>query len=165
MLQSNLFDRAQDLVKKVTEEEPMSEDGALKVASAIFKRDVLSIVTDTFQRFLDVLKTKQGETETFRNFETRFEAQVCRLNASCSGSTLPSALLSFLLLANSRIDSSQRVSIISAAAPVGSGTADATATDVLSLISYDSIVSVVRVCGDPEKLPQSSSRFHDRTVV
>ena len=45
-LQSQLFGRALDLFKKVSPEDIESEYRALRVASAIHKHDVLSVVTD-----------------------------------------------------------------------------------------------------------------------
>ena len=158
ILQSQLYDRALDLVKKVPADKIQSDDGALEVASAIYKQDVLSIVTDTFHRFLDLLRTKQGDSETYKNFENRFDAQVCKLNATCSGSELPSALVSFLLLANSRIDASQRVSILSAAAPIGSGNTDRSSSHILSLLQYSNVASIVRACDEPKKPFQSATR-------
>lgn len=160
VLQSQLYGRAVDLVKKLSADEIEAEDGALKVASAMFKQDVLSIVTDTFHRFLEVLRTKQGDSESYKNYEMRFAAQVCRLNATCEGSELPSALVAFLLLANSRIDAAQRVSILSAAAPIGSmkDATDRDGKDILSMLSYADIASIVRDCDEPKKPLQSNGR-------
>lgn len=135
-----------DVAKKLTSDEIESEDGAIK-ASAVHKKDVLSVVTDTFNRFLEVLRTKQG-TESLKNFETRFDA----LNATRSGSELPSALVSFIFLANSRIDTSQKVPILSAAAPIGSADANVS-RQVPSMISYSSIASIVRACDEPKRPP------------
>lgn len=75
-----------------------AHDCDIKLALAIHKQDGISIINDTFQRFFQVLATKHGDSETYRNFETRFDASVCRLNASCPGSELPSAILSFQCL-------------------------------------------------------------------
>ena len=158
ILQSQLYERALDLVKKIPNAKIESDTGALEVASCIHKKDVLSIVTDTFHRFLELLRTKQGDSESYKNFETRFDAQVCRLNATCSGSELPSALVSFLLLANSKIDSSQRVSILSAAAPIGTDVTEQDGADVLSLLKYGDVASIVRACDEPRRPFQSSAR-------
>ena len=159
ILQSQLYDRAVDLVKKLTPDEIESEDGALKVALAIHKQDVLSIVTETFHNFLDLLKTKQAESDSFKNFETRFDAQICKLNASCEGAELPSALVSFLLLANSRIDTAQRVSILSSAVPTGSVVSDEDSyPEILSSISYPDIAAVLRACDEPRR-PMQTQRY------
>ena len=160
VLKSQFYGRAIDLVKKLSPDEIEADNGALNVASAIFKQYVLSIVTDTFHRFLDVLRTRQGEGETYNNFETRFDAQICKLNATCEVSELPSALVDFLLLANSKIGASQRVSILSAAAPIGSmkDVSDRDGKEVLYMISYGDIASVVRACDEPKKSLQSDVR-------
>ena len=88
VLLSQIYGRATDLVKKVPLEDVEYEDGAMHIARAILKRDRLSVVTDTFHRYLELMRTKQVDNETFKNFETRFDSQVCRFNASCKGSEL-----------------------------------------------------------------------------
>ena len=158
ILQSQLYDRALDLAQKLTQDEVESENGAIKIASVIYKRDVLSVVTDTFHQFLELLQTKQGMNESYQNFETRFDANVCRLNTTCSGAKLPSAVLSFLLLANSRIDSAQRVSILSASYPTEQVNVDDDMKDILEQLSYDKVASVVRACDEPSRLTHSSSQ-------
>ena len=66
--------------------------------------------------------------------------------------------VSFLLLANSKIDASQRVSILSAAAPIGTDVTDQDGADVLSLLKYGDIASIVRACDEPRRPFQSSAR-------
>lgn len=157
---SQLYGRAIDLAKRLSSEEIESEEGARNVANAVHKKDVLSVETDNFHRFLDVLRTKLGENESYKNFETRFDAQVYRLNATCSGAELSPALASFLLLAISRI-TTQLVSILSAAAPTvreqaNAGTNNA---DILSQISYNDIASILRACDEPKKPFQSDRKL------
>ena len=152
-------------MKKLTPEEIESEDGALKVALAIHKQDVLSVVTDTFHHFLDLLRTKQSDTESFKNFETRFDAQVWKRNATCKGAELPLALFSFLLLANSRIDTAQRVSILSSAIPTGSDLSEESSySELLSSISYSDIATVLRACDEPRRPMQIYRNSLDRNV-
>ena len=158
ILQSQLYDRALDLAQKLTQDGVESENGAIKIASVIYKRDVLSVVTDTFHQFLELLQTKQDMNETYQNFETRFDANVCRLNTTCSGAKLPSAVLSFLLLTNSRIDSSQRASILSASCPTEKVNVEDDMKDILEQVSYEKVASVVRDCDEPSRLMQSSSQ-------
>ncbi len=43
--------------------------------NAVHKRDPLAVVSEVYQDFVDLLKTKRGPTEGFKNFESRFEAQ------------------------------------------------------------------------------------------
>ena len=165
VLLSQIYGRATNLVKKVPQEDVESEDGAMHVARAIHKRDLLSVVTDTFHRYLELMRTKQGDNETFKNFETRFDSQVSRFNASCKGSELPPALFSFLLLANSRIDTSQRISIISSALPRETDIVDKEAKDILAMIKYDDIATVVRACDEPKKLLQTPRASHVMAVT
>ena len=151
VLLSQIYGRAIDWVKTVPQEEVESHGGAMLIARAIHKRDLLSVVTDKFHRFLELMQTKQGDNETFKNFETSFDAQVSRFNASCKSSELPFAFVSFLLLANSRIDTSQRTSIISSALPRETDIVDKETKNILAMIKYDDIATVVRACDEPKK--------------
>lgn len=123
----------------------------MAVASALCKQYVLSIVTDTFRRFLDLLRTKQDDNESHEKFETRFDAKVCKLNSTCAASELPPSLDSFLPLDNSCLDSTQRIYNPSDAALIGSATTDRTAKEILSLLHYSDISLIVRACDEPKK--------------
>ena len=154
-LQSQLYDRAQDIAQKFELDQIEKDDGALRAASVIYKRDVLSVVTDTFRQLISLLQTKQADNDSFKNSETRFDAQVCKLNATCSGAKLPSALLSFMMLANSRIESSQRVSILSASCPTEEISSDADMNEILKRLTYEKVASIVRACDEPSRLTAS----------
>lgn len=146
VIQSQLFGRALDLSQKLSADEIGSVDGALNVAKCIHKRDALSAVSYSFQRYLDVFNTKQGDNETFLNFETRFDAQVSRFHASCSGSKLPDALIGFMLLANSKVSAAELVSILAAAAPKEALEEGA---NILDQVEYGKIASIFRACDKP----------------
>ena len=53
-----------------------SDGGTDAIVKAIYKRDALSVVSDVYQLFLGLLKTKHGLIESFKNFESRFDAHV-----------------------------------------------------------------------------------------
>lgn len=80
-------------MKKIPLAKIESDTGALELASCIHTKHVLSLVTDKFHCFLELLRTRQGDSESCEKFETRFDAQVCGLNATCAGSELPFALI------------------------------------------------------------------------
>ena len=90
------------------------------------------------------MRRKQRDSETFKNFETRFISHVSRFNSSRKGSELPSALVSFLLLANSRIGTSQSFSFISAALHRETDIENKEAKDILPMIKFYDIATVVR---------------------
>lgn len=72
MLQSQLYGRARDLVKKIDPEDIKKEGGALLIVDAICKRDPLSVMSEVCTEFNEVLNTKRGSNESFLNFESRF---------------------------------------------------------------------------------------------
>ena len=64
---------------------------------------------------MHLLSIKRGNTEIYRNFESRFASSVANLNSHAQNA-LTESLTAFILLENSNIDSNQRNSILSAAA-------------------------------------------------
>ena len=166
VLQSQLFDRAADLAEKLTETEIMSEDGALIIAKTIHKVDPLSAVTDAFQKFQQVLNTKRGQTETFRNFEQRFDSVTCKYNAANPNSPLPSSLTAFLLLANSGCDENKRVSILAAIAPRTDTKSkdDPDFTASTSTIKYEDVASILRSCDSAASRSSSQPGSSSTTI-
>lgn len=117
MLQSNLFGRSKDLCKKVPDSVIQSATGVAAIVRALYKRNPLSTVSLVYQDFLTVLGTKRGSNETFRNFEPRFASKVSKFNSHSASFELAEALTAFMLLANSGVDSSQRIFVLAAATP------------------------------------------------
>ena len=74
MLQSQLYGRTRDVVKKVDPADIKKEGGAQLIVNAIYKRDPLSVMSEVYTAFNEVLNTKRGTSESFQNFESRFEA-------------------------------------------------------------------------------------------
>lgn len=81
MLQSQLYGSASDLCKKNSSEEIQSDAGVEAAIRTVYKHDPLAVVNDLCSIFLKVLNTKRGTNETFKNFESRFKAQVSKLNS------------------------------------------------------------------------------------
>ena len=84
----------------------------MQIARAIHKSDSLSWVNGAFRKFQDLLSVTRGSTESMINFESRFDAALCRLNAVCKDSQLPDTIFAFLVLSHAHIDTSQRISIL-----------------------------------------------------
>lgn len=147
MLQSQLFGRARDLVKKIDDEVIHSPDGAYAIVKAIHKRDALSAVSSVYQDFLRLLGTKRATNESFKNYEARFEAQLSRFHAHSNSCFLPDALTAFMLLANANVDTSQRISVLAASSPRDtSKDAEFTTESYLNKVHYEAIASVLRQC-------------------
>ena len=160
MLQSHLYGRAKDLCKKIPDEMIQSAGGLQEIVNTIHKRDPLSAVGSVYQDFVSVMNTKRGNTESFRNFESRFSATVSKFNAHASSCVLPESLMAFMLLANSALDTTQRVSVLAAASPSEVQSSDATTTeDYLKAVSYESVATVLRQCdkskGEAESLQRT----------
>lgn len=169
MLQSQLYGRARDLCKAIPDSTIRSDQGAEAIVQALYKRDPLAVVSDVFQDFLTLMNTKRNHTESFKNFESRFQAQVSRLNAHGSEAKLSESLVAFALLANADVDNNQRVSVLANAAPRGSTlSSHATTNDYLEAVSYEAIASVLRQCdkmklgnGDSSSRALSSNAAHN----
>lgn len=85
---------------------------------------------------------------------------MCRLNSTCSDSEFPSALVSCLLLSSFKIHASQRISILSAPALMGTSNTDQEEAGVLSLLKYADISSIVRASDEPRRPFQSQARSY-----
>ena len=93
-----------------------------------------------------LLSTKRSSNENYPNFESRFTAAVSKLN-SHAANTLPESLTAFMPMANSSIDSNQRISILVAATAQSSELISSTASEeLLKSVKYDLFVSILKQC-------------------
>ena len=166
ILQSQLFGRASDICEKFEDAVIQSEGGAMAIARAIHKQDSLSAITDSFAKFMQVLSSKCGDNESFVSFESRFDAQVCKYNATANDDTLPESLISFLLLANANIDDNQRTSILAAVAPKNSVDETNTEEDenAMKKINYKNVASIIRACDKPKANVDDSANKASNTL-
>ena len=165
MLQSQLFGRALELVKQVDGELIRSDEGAMAIARAMHKQDPLSVISDTYQKSSQLLQTTRGDQESFKNFESRFQAQVCRCNATSSSVKLPESLVAFVLLNNSRAENNQRVSILAAAVPKQSQTSShSECSSVLESLKYQDVATVLRA-SDKARYFEHSGNSQQRSVL
>lgn len=74
-------------------------------------REPLSIISDTYFKFQEVVPTVCGRSKTFCGFEFRLEAAVSNYHTVCNNAKLTSFLLAFVLLSKAQFDGSERVSI------------------------------------------------------
>ena len=144
ILKSQLFGRAVHLIEKVPDDEITAVDGAMAVAKCIYKCDPLSVVMDTFAKFNGLLQTIRGSNESFVNYESRFEAAVCRNQGATS--SLPESLVGFIMITNARLEDTQRVSVLSAVAPKSDveETSHENVSVLLNKIKYEDSASIIR---------------------
>ena len=88
MLQSQLFGRARDLCMKISSDIIESDDGPDAIVNEIHKRDALAVVSEVYNDFLELLNTKRGTSESFLNFERRFEAKTSKFNSNATTTKL-----------------------------------------------------------------------------
>eukprot|EP00171_Calliarthron_tuberculosum_P001315 IDg1315t1 len=164
MLQSQLFGRARDLCKGIPSSDIQSPTGTAAIVRAVYKRDPLTVVSEVYYDFLSLLNLKRGSNESFKGYESRFEAQVSKFNAHSQKFTVPEALTAFMLLANSGVDSGQRISVLAAAAPSEEKCNPETSKtdDYLAAVSYRSIASVLRQC---DKMAYGQSSQHQNGIT
>jgi len=159
MLQSQLFGRARDLVKKIDPETIQSDTGAAEIVKVVHKRDPLAVVSEVYQDFTTVLGTKRGNSESFKNFESRFDSQVSKFNAHATTTKLPDSLVAFMLLANANVENNQRISVLAAASPKESDFENAATTEqFLESVSYSAIASIIRQCDKSSDPPSATPR-------
>lgn len=166
VLQSRLYGRAKELCKNVPDFLIQSTSGAEAIVKAIYKRDALSTVSDVYQDFMNFLNLECGRNETFRNFESSFEAQVSKFNEHSNLCKTPASLTALFLLANSNVDTGQHNSLLAAAAL--STDVDASKTnDNFDAIGYSSTASGLRQCERSkhhEATSPSTSALHANSV-
>ena len=157
VLQSHLYGRAKDLCDCLEDDEIASDKGAQLIVNTVYKKDPLSVVTCVYTELQKLLSIQRGGNELFKNFESRFEAQLSKFNALGSSVSLPESMSALVLLANSRVDSSQRISILAAAAPKESKlSSTASIDDYVRAVKYEAIASVLRQCDDSSSSVQST---------
>ena len=159
-LKSQLFGRAKDLCSGITNEELLGDDGVKKITEAIYQRDALSVVSEAFRAFNLLWNTRRSNTESMKNFESRFSAQVAKFNSISDTTKLPECITALMLLSNSAIDDTQRISVMAAAAPSDQHlNGQSTNDQFLSAITYQSVASVVKQCDKSSQHPAEGSHL------
>lgn len=144
ILQSQLYDRTHDLVRMLSNETIQGSEGADATVSSVYKRDPLAAMSEVYTDFIAFLNTKRGQLESLKS-EALFEASAPKFNSEPTLSKLPDSILAFLILANSNVDSSQRISVLATSTPRDSdSTRDSITDDFLKAVSYGKIYSVLR---------------------
>lgn len=102
--------------------------------------------SEVYQNFTSFLSMKRASNETFKNFESRFVAQVSKFNMNSSSSEVPEALTAFILFATSAVENGQSISVLAAASIGTPLDASATTDEYLPTVSHEKVASVLRQC-------------------
>ena len=89
MLKSQLFSGAADLCKGLLNAEIISANGGQKIVDCVYQRHALAVVSDVYQEFMNLLGTKRGNSASFKNFESRFSAQIAKYHAHFTEVQIP----------------------------------------------------------------------------
>ena len=156
ILKSQLFGQAEDLCSELTNEQLKEADGVNLIINKVYERDALSVVSETYDYFNSLWSTRRKPNESFKTFEKRFTAALSKFNSIANATKLPPCITALMLLSNSSVDHNQRVSILAAIAPNNDQfSEDSSNDDYLSVVTYNSVASVVKQCDRSE--PQQSN--------
>lgn len=90
ILKSQCYGNAKHIVKSVSKQNICSESGAPHIVSAVHKRDHLSFLSDVFVNFNGLRTAKHHNKNIVKNFKSKFEAQISKINVNGAGSTAES---------------------------------------------------------------------------
>ena len=130
----------------LTSDQLSSNEGVSLIVSKIYQRDAISVVSEVYRDFNDLVQTRRGQTESYKNFESRFSAQLSKFDSNGSSIRFPEALTALMLLSNSGVDDSQRISIISSVSTATSSdiAPDASNDAFITSIKYTSVAAIIR---------------------
>lgn len=113
--------------------------------NAIHKRDPLSFVSGVYNDFNEPLSTCRHNDENVEILESRFEAQLSRINSHGAWTILES-LTALTKLSNANLEDSQRVSVLAASVSNVPGIDGGTAPSSASHWRKGNITAVLRPC-------------------
>lgn len=100
VLQRLLYGRAKDLCGSLDVDISASEEGVQLIVNTVYKKDLLLVLRCVCNELQKLLSIHGGDTESFNNVESRFEAQLSKFNALGSSVSLPESMSELVLLAN-----------------------------------------------------------------
>lgn len=152
----NLYGRAKDLCDTIESNVLEEDDGTKMISTAIYKSDLLCIVSQVYHELQNMLFNPLHRNEPYQKFESRFAAQLAKFKWLLSTVTLLKSTAALLLLVNADVDSLQRISIL-AAASSNSETLlpKASLDDFVRSAKYKTIAPVIRKWDKPKSRPSS----------
>lgn len=120
LLSRNVYGRAKAKIVAIAKNKLASAAGMELVVAAIYKRDPIYVSFKVFEDLINVTTYTRSDDRDFEEYEAEFSARVARLAAHGSCATSSYAIIGFLILHNANVSSSQRISVLVAAAPPAS---------------------------------------------
>lgn len=159
MIKSQLYGRAVDICKKVSNETVMSPDGAMAIARAIHRCDRLSATASTYARISVILLASREASETFESFESRFDGLVCGFSSAALDAKLSESLIAFALTANAGLEGNQITSILSAAVHKSDESGTNETSEYLKKITSENVASIFRSFDKPAVGPSRGGSY------
>lgn len=139
--------------------------------NAVHNKDALNVVCDVCDQLKQLFNMVRRNGESYRLFESRFNAQLCRFNSLGHSTTFYDAVSVVLLLNNANVDSTQRISILAAAAPTDFSLSLRLSTDkFIAAVRYEAVASVIRlrdasVAGQTSSLASAPFQVKSRYIT
>lgn len=158
VLQSHLYGRARDLCKSISDDVINRMNDADVVVAAIYKRDTPTVMSNVYGELIFLMTMKRNNNESYRVFDSRFNAQPAHFNSLATDASLPDSTSALMLLVNAAVDSSRCVSIL-AADGLSSDIVNPNSStdDMLNLVQYESAATILRQC-DHQPIHDASVR-------
>lgn len=159
---SNLFGRAKDVCRHVKDEVLLLENGTQLVVGAVYKSNSLSVLAHIFDKLQKLLPTLRADSASFKNYEPRFNVQLCKFNALSEAVRLSNATAALYIQANANADSAQQLSIFAAAASSDSALSfRSPLNDFVKTGGYETVDFFLRQCS--EKMFEQASAAEKST--
>lgn len=113
-MRSQLHGHACKLVRNFGADKVQNEIGAAAIVSVSHLHDPLSVVSEVHADFFELVNCKNGANESFKSFETLFDALVSQFFASWRRYIFLEPLVALQLLNAANVNDSQRASILAA---------------------------------------------------
>lgn len=90
----------------------LSEHGSSAIVAALHCRDPFSVFSTVYSDFSAVISARRADNESFKAFESRFDAAVSRFRSHGSEIAAPEPIVVLMLLKAARVADNQRVSML-----------------------------------------------------
>lgn len=157
LLKFQLHGQVADHCSEITHDQLKLRNGVDSIMNAEYRRDFMSVVSEAYDGFSNVLNTRRGQNESLKSFEARLLVSVAKVNFFSMTSKLPLCITALMLLNNSSAEYSRRVSALSAATPTCTTfSAQSSNNDFLKVLTYSHVSSIVNQCEKSERVPEKT---------
>lgn len=105
-IRAQLYGRAVDCCKEIPKEVSKSADGCAAILNALYKCDPLSVVSEVYKDFTELLDTRRNTNESYRGFESRLAARVSKFSANGELIRLHESMTSVMFISNAGVSDS-----------------------------------------------------------